>query len=219
MKSVGVVDKLAGRYPLLGPIVWILSIQYYIVQLIVAQDWPKPYSLAHNTISDLGVTSCGSYSRMLVCSPLHVLMNASFILLGLFMIVGSMLIYYQRKKNMGSAVGFSCMAIAGIGTIMVGLYPENTMSGLHIVGAALPFLIGNFGLVILGRALDIPKSLRYFTIFSGVLTLAALALFMTQTYLGIGIGGMERVVAYPQSIWLIVFGGYMVYEHRHRHTN
>jgi hypothetical membrane protein len=201
-------ERFAKRYPAAGPIVWVLSIQYYIVQLIAARDWSVPYSLSKNTISDLGVTSCGTYPTRFPCSPLHGLMNVSFIILGAGMIGGSVLIYHQFKRGRGSAIGFSLMAAAGAGTILVGLFPENTVGGLHIFGAALPFLLGNLCLLVLGSTLQLPKTLRYYTIFSGAIALLALVHFLTNHYLGIGIGGMERLTAYPQSIWLIVFGIY-----------
>lgn len=103
--------------------------------------------------------------------------------------------------------GFGCMAAAGVGTILVGLFPENSVSALHIAGAALPFVLGNLGMLVLGAKLEgMPKTLRIYTLISGLVGLVALGLFMAQAYFGLGIGGMERLVAYPQTIWMIVFG-------------
>jgi hypothetical membrane protein len=103
------------------------------------------------------------------------------------------------------------MVLAGAGTILVGLFPENTVSALHITGAALPFILGNLGMVLLGIALNkFPPLLRGFSIASGLVGLIALVLFMAQAYLGLAIGGMERFVAYPQSIWMIVTGFYLL---------
>lgn len=140
-------------------------------------------------------------------------MNASFITLGVTMVVGAVLIYQEFKESAGSAIGFGFMAAAGFGTLIVGLVPENSLSGLHFIGALLPFLVGNLGLIILGLALDIPRSLRFYTLLSGVMSLLALAFFTTHNYLGIGIGGMERLTAYPQTMWLIVFGVYISSNH------
>jgi len=201
------------RYPLVGPTFWVISIQYYVTQLIVAADWPRPYSWANNAISDLGNTACGMYSGRYVCSPLHNWMNASFIVLGATMIAGSLLIYQEFRKSVASAVGFSFMALAGLGTILVGLFPENVNSTWHGLGALLPFLIGNVALVLFGRSLRLGPKLRAYTLLSGAIALAALALFYSGHYLGLGLGGMERVVAYPQTIWLIALGLYMSRSH------
>ena len=207
------IKTFTDRYPLIGPVVWVLSIQYFIVQLVVAIDYIPSYSPQLNTISDLGNTVCGTYSSRLVCSPLHNLMNTSFVLLGVTMMSGALLIYQEFRESRGSLLGFLCMAIAGIGTILVGLFPENTISALHVVGAALPFLIGNIGIVILGSYLSLPRFLRYYSILSGCIALIALGFFFTNHYGSLGIGGVERIVAYPQTVWLIVFGIYISKNH------
>lgn len=209
MKPSEAIKTFTDKYPFVGPAFWIASIQYFIIQSIVALDWATPYSIFHNTISDLGNTACGAYGGRIVCSPLHGLMNASFLMLGITMISGSLLIYREFTETTNSALGFSFMAAAGFGTLLVGLFPENTISSLHVLGATLPFSIGNVGLLVMGSVLDIPQALRVFTLFSGMLSLLAFGLFTAHMYLGLGVGGMERIVAYPQTIWLIVFGMYI----------
>lgn len=213
MQPTKMVKIFTDKYPFFGPAIWILSVQYYIIQIVVAKAWSVPYSLTHNTISDLGNTVCGMYAGRFVCSPLHGWMNASFLLLGSTMAVGALLTYQEFRESQLSLTGFSFMAIAGLGTVMVGIFPENTITALHVLSAALPFFIGNVGLVILGLALDVPKILRYYTLFSGVISLIALGFFVSHHYLGLGIGGMERITAYPQTMWLIVFGIYISSNH------
>lgn len=194
-----------------GAILWVLSVQYYVTQVLVAAGWPQHYSWAYNTISDLANTSCHPYGNRLVCSPYHAWMNASFILLGITMAAGSVLLWKYLAVNRAARAGLGFLVIAGIGTVLVGLFPENTVSALHITGAALPFVLGNLAIVMLGASLPkLPMLLRGFSIILGLTGLAALALFMTQTYLGLGIGGMERIVAYPQSIWMIVTGLFLL---------
>src|SRR5437868_11125544 len=155
------------RYPLVGPTFWVISIQYYVTQLIVAADWPRPYSWVNNAISDLGNTACGFYNGRYVCSPLHNWMNASFIVLGATMIAGSLLIYHEFRKSIAGAVAFSFMALAGLGTILVGLFPENVNSTGHALGALLPFLIGNVSLILFGRSLRLGPKLMAYTSLSG----------------------------------------------------
>lgn len=198
----------------IGAISWILSIQYFIVQVIVANAWKEPFSLKENPISDLGNTACGAYSERYVCSPLHDLMNLSFVLLGLTMILGSVFIARQFHIRHGVRSGFSLFAVAGFGTILVGMYPENTVASLHILGASLPFLFGNVAMILLADHLNLSKNLRIYTMASGVVGLSALILFMTGNTLGLGHGGMERLVAYPQTIWMIVFGVSLMLRHQ-----
>jgi hypothetical membrane protein len=207
------MKTFTDRYPLVGPAVWISSIQYYVVQLVVAATYTTHYSWLHNTISDLGNTACGPYGSRLVCSPQHWLMNVSFMVLGVTMIAGASLIYQEFRENTGSLIGFSAMALSGLGSILVGLFPENTIGQLHATGAELVFIVGSLGLIVLSRSLTLPKILRLYTLLSGVIGLIALVFFTTSHYLGLGIGGMERVVAYPQTMWLIVFGMYISSNH------
>lgn len=217
MRTPKAVEVFHDRYPLLGPLLWVLSVHYFVVQLLVALAWSTPFSLRANTISDLGNTACGSYRNLAVCSPLHSVMNASFLLLGVIMMSGSLLIYQEFKESKGTLVGFSLMALAGFGTCLVGLFPENTVSALHILGASLPFLFGNLSLVILGWSLyAIPKGMRYYTLLSGIIPLIALCFYATDHYGPLEIGGLERLVAYPQTIWLFVFGLYMSHNRFHR---
>ena len=209
MKTSRLIRTFNDRYPLVGPSFWILSVQYFVAQFVVARHWTTAFSLSRNTISDLGNTVCGPYGGRLVCSPLHDWMNASFILLGLTMIIGSGLIYHEFRRGTASRIGFGFMAVAGFGTVLVGLFPENTVSTLHILGAALPFLIGNIGIVVLGLILELPHTLKIYTVLSGLIALVALVFFTTGHYLDLGVGGMERLTGYPQTLWLIVFGLYM----------
>ena len=195
----------------LGELLWVLNAQYFIVQAIVAASWSKVgYSWAGNTISDLGNTHCGPYGTRLVCSPMHAVMNISFITLGMTIIGGAALLQKSLASGFVARLGFWCMAAAGAGAILVGSFPENSVSSLHITGAALSFLLGNLGMILLGVNFSwLPKILRSYTVLSGLVGLVALVLFLTHAYAGIDIGGMERVAAYPQTIWMIIFGVYL----------
>jgi hypothetical membrane protein len=213
VRSPQPIKTFTDRYPLVGPAVWISSLQYYLAQIIVATAFMPHYSWRSNVISDLGNTGCGNFAGQLVCSPRHGLMNVSFVLLGVTIATGSVLIYQEFKENFGSLLSFSAMALAGLGSILVGLFPENTISQLHTTGAELIFIIGNLGVVMFSLVLPLPKILRVYTFLSGTVALLAAVLYTTNHYLGLGIGGMERLVAYPQTMWLIVFGVYISSNH------
>lgn len=210
MSNTSRLLKFANRYQSLGAILYVCCIQYYIVQIIVALKWVTPYSLGNNAISDLGNTQCGFYGDRFVCSPLHNLMNMSFIILGLLMITGSLLVYQKFHKNLITFAAFTLIAIAGSGALLVGAHPENSISHLHLAGAGLSFVMGNVGLVCFGFAPGIPKTLRMVALISGCMALVALVLLINHSYFGLGFGGIERIVAYPQSIWLIILGLYLL---------
>lgn len=202
------------KFPLLGPIIWVLSVQYFAAQIIVASAWPKAYDWAGNFISDLGNTACGQFASRYVCSPDHALMNISFILLGVIMATGSLLIYQEFRESRASLVGFSLMALAGLGSVLVGAFPENTITGLHVLGAFLALGVGDVSIIILARALgNVRPSFRIFTLLIGFISLAGFLLFISGAHLGVGRGTLERIASYPQTLWLILFGIYMTGSH------
>ena len=214
MKTKQRVQIFVDRYPFLGPLVWVLSVQYFVAQVVVAAAWPNGYSWQHNYISDLGSTICGQYSGRAVCSPDHALMNSSFILLGVTMALGSLLIYQEFREHRASRLGFGLMALGGLGSAMVGLFPENVVPALHATGAVLALLIGNISLVVLAYALQrVPLVFSCYTAVSGVCSIVMFALFILNIHLGLGQGTLERLVSYPQTLWLVGFGLYMMHSH------
>jgi hypothetical membrane protein len=195
-----------------GALIWILAIQFFIAQVIVQAAWTTPFSLTANYISDLGNTTCGPYpidSNMYVCSPRHALMNASFILQGAIILVGIALIARAFPAGPARIIGLVLLALAGPGSILVGMFPENVNITPHTIGAAAHFVSGNLGIAVLGGAIAAMRRqmpLAIFSLIAGGLGLLATALFISGNYVGIGIGGMERVAAYPLPLWLIVVG-------------
>lgn len=215
MKAVRQVAIFTDKYPLVGPIIWMLSVQYFVSQAIVASVWSPAYSWVNNLISDLGNTVCGDlYEGRMVCSPNHALMNASFILLGVIMALGSLLIYQEFRESKWSLVGFGLLALGGFGTILVGTFPENTIGIVHQAGAFLALAVGNVALVILGLVLNrVHRSLRIYTTVTGALSLLAFVLFALGIHFGLGAGTIERIASYPQTVWLVLFGMYMTTSH------
>jgi hypothetical membrane protein len=193
----------------LGAWLWVSSLQYFLAQVITAWVWDTPYSLAQNYVSDLAATRCLIFGGQFVCSPWHALMNLSFVVLGLTMMLGAWLIpgYFNNERRL--LIGFWCIGISGAGTLVVGFSPENVNLAVHQAGAFFPFVVGNIGMIVIGIALMKQKGrdwLSIYSITSGAVGFAAAILFSLKVFAGIGVGGMERVATYPLAIWMIVFG-------------
>lgn len=100
------------------------------------------------------------------------------------------------------------MGIGGLGTILVGLFPLGGNGFMHGFGAFLPFVIGNLSMIVFAHQLEMPKWLKTYSLFAGYVSVAAAMLFANENYLWLGAGGIERITAHLQTIWLIAFGLY-----------
>jgi hypothetical membrane protein len=209
------IGETHNAHPFLGPAIFTAASIYFVIQIIVAWVFIPSYSLVSNSISDLGETSCGGYGSPGMCSPRWWLMDyAGFFLLGLIMVIGSALLYHEftdrvPRERLAAMIGFSLMASAGLGSIIVGFFPENENRTMHILGAFLAIAIGNVAILVLGGVLTLPESMRRSMLIFSSLALAALLCFASHRFFGIGRGMMERVAAYPVTIWLIAFGLYI----------
>ena len=157
------------------------------------------YSVANNYVSDLGAncrTTCTSV-------PSAYLFDSSIALLGLLILVGA---YYLNRAYRWRPATIM-IALAGVGALGVGLFPETT--GIwHSVFSLIVFLFA--GLTALVTARFQKKPMFYFSILLGLFTLVALLLYIPGEYLGLGAGGMERMVVYPVLVWSLAFGGHMM---------
>jgi hypothetical membrane protein len=214
---------MATTTPRLGPLVhrsvhhaallWLVGSVQFIASMIVVQlEWghAHPYSLRNNYISDLGNTVCGYFpsgSTTYVCSPWHLLFNGSVIALGLLVILGTILVRTAFASRRPSSVGLGLIVLAGAGSIGVGVWPENVAGTVHGLSSAVAFLGGSLALIVvtLGMLRDTRwDGYRAYTLFSGILGLVASGLFETGADLGLGVGGMERLIVAPLLLWLIV---------------
>lgn len=191
--------------------VWILAVQFFVLQAVVQLAWTTPFSLTRNFISDLGNTACGPYPRgssSYVCSPWHAAMNASFIVQGLIILLGGACLYRAFPAGRLRPWGFAFLASAGPGLVLVGLFPENGNLPLHRLGAGVQFVIGNLGIALLGIVLARAgrRGLGMFSVSCGLIGVVATVLLVQDRFLGLGVGGMERLAAYPLPVWLIAVG-------------
>jgi len=202
----------------LGGSLWVLSgVQFAIAQFVVAAAWSPPYSWTNNYISDLGNTACGDFAvphgaASYVCSPLAPVMNASFIVSGVLVIGGVLLLVAAWQRRRITAATICLWLIAGLGKIGVGLVPENTNINLHLL-AACNIPLESVASLLLGVAvLGSHKWLGLIGIglavlgFVGTLLGIAGEVAGPSLYLGLGPGGIERLAEYPATLWRFAFG-------------
>jgi hypothetical membrane protein len=214
------IRLFTARYDWMGPVIVVLSSWYFAAQVLVAWVFRPQYSFVSNAISDLGNTGCPPPDSN-ICSPRHVVMNISIGILGLAMLVGSVLIFSEfsfskdRRERVAAIAGFACLALGGLGAILVGVVPENVNTAhLHTVGTAMAIGFGQLAILILGLVLrGIDDWLREFMLVTSLIVLLAGIAIAGKHQFGIGGGALERLAQYPESVWLILFGFYISRDH------
>jgi hypothetical membrane protein len=193
---------------LVGGASWILTLLYFIGQLVAQAAWRTPYSLIDNRVSDLGNTECGrTLADTYICSPLHMVMNATFVLTAVLILSGLFLTRTVWPRRRLTTWGVILLGVAGAGTILVGLSPENVNVLSHLIGA-LNIPAGNAAMILLGLAIWTDRTnLAWFSVLSGVIGFLGLLAGPILLILTGHAGGLaERIALYPLIIWLIVFG-------------
>ena len=182
-------------------LLWILTLLFFAGQALAQSGWSgTPYSLVHDTISDLGTSVCQRAVRdghaVDLCSPWHAAMNVAFVLTGLLIFVGLLLLGQRWPATRLARLGLVCLALAGVGKVVVGWVPWNVDYTLHTLGG-LGFLVGDLGLICLGLAL---RSQRRWAALA--IVLGAIGLLTAPA----GTGIAERLADYPMFVWFVLVG-------------
>ena len=184
-----------------GAAIFLGTVQFGIF-MVMAEAYYPGYSVASNFISDLGAT-CVSGHPCVINQPTSMIFNTSAALLGLLVLVGAYFIHKAYHWRPATLI----VTLAGIGPLGVGLFPETT-GAWHALFSLIAFLFGGLSAIVLARFTA--KPMFYFSIILGLSTLFALVGYIGGIDLGLGVGGMERMVVYPVLLWGVGFGGYLM---------
>lgn len=168
-----------------------IAASQFILGLVVAEALYPSYSISKNYISDLGV------------GPSSMVFNTSVFLMGLLLIIGS----YFLQRAFNSRVLTVLLFLTAIGTMGVGVFTENSGT-IHTVVSLIAFLFGGLSAIASYKLLKLPFSA--IAVILGAMSLGALVLFATKIDLGLDVGGMERMIAYPILTWGAGFGGHLI---------
>jgi len=172
----------------LGRVLLALGSLQFIIAMLVAEQLYPGYSPLHNYISDLGALK----------APTAPLFNTSVILLGAL----GLLAVFLLRRELGRA-GAWLLGLASLGAMGVGLFAED-YGFPHSISAFIAFLFGALAVIAIGlRRGGIFKPLG---ITLGAISLVALALFIPRVNTPLGIGCIERLIAYPVLLFLVIYG-------------
>lgn len=174
----------------------------FAISMILAEIYYPGYNVSTNYISDLGAT-CIKGGSCTVYQPTSTIFNGSIVVYGLLGLVGAYFI--QKSFNWKPATGM--IIVASIGAIGVGLFPETT--GIwHSIFSLIVFLFTGLSAIITFWLQKPPLS--YLSALLGAVSLVMLFLYVGGAYLGLGPGGLERMVAYPVILWTVAFGAHLM---------
>ncbi|MEM3789401.1 MAG: DUF998 domain-containing protein [Candidatus Bathyarchaeia archaeon] len=186
MKQVN--NKMAGALIFVGTTQFILC-------LLIAECIYAGYSVSGDYISDLGKLGLTS----------ALIFNPSVFVLGLTVVAGA----YFLRQTITNKLFLCLLILCGVGAMGVGIFPED-FGPVHLAVSLMAFLFGALSAIASYKFQKAPLS--YFAVVLGAISLVALILFGLKIDLGLGIGGMERMIAYPILLWAIGFGGYLIKE-------
>lgn len=173
-----------------GLLLAVAAAQFSVGLIWAAARYPG-YSIADNYISDLGV------------GPAAPLFNGSVILLGALVIVAAYYVQQAFRRRAFTGV----LVLLGVGGVGVGVFTED-FGSLHWIFSAVALSLG--GVAAVAAAFLVRAPFRYFSLGLGVVSLVALGLFVAGAHLGLGVGGMERMIVYPILAWGMTYGGHLM---------
>ena len=195
-----------SRGKVAGVLFFIAATQFVLCFTIAEALYPG-YSVSDNYISDLGI------------GPSSIVFNSSVFLLGLLLLIGT---YFLRQISDFKTVNMLLLLMA-VGAMGVGVFTKDFTVAHGAVSSAAFFFAG---LSAIASFKVLKKPLSLISVVLGAMTIGALVLFSigiiasgsftsniaydSNFYLGLGPGGMERMIVYPALMWLAGFGGHLV---------
>jgi Protein of unknown function (DUF998) len=186
----------------LGILSWFATCLYFLVEPFFILTSTASYSFLHHAMSDLGVTSCGTYTYSIaphkICSPHHFWMNVLFIINGLTLSIGVLYISQNLKKTKITQLATAFILILALGNIVSGFIPADINLFWHSIFAQLGMITVLAGLWIYASSLT---SGKYWTYGCLVSLLFILILIMFVFFVPMPTGLLQRLFYLVIFIW------------------
>jgi len=173
--------------------------------IITAESlYPAGYSTSGNEISDLGATEPPD---SVIEEPSATIFNTVMMVSGALIILAAVNI----QVGFGRWAAPVLVGLFGLGALGVGIFPGDTGT-VHALFAMLTFVTGGAAAIVSVTIMAPPLS--YVSVLLGIVALVTLLLHLimgdSSPLAGMGIGGVERWVAYPILLWVTGLGGYLL---------
>jgi len=186
----------------LGILSWFATCLYFLVEPFFILTSTASYSFLHHAMSDLGVTSCGTYTYSIapheICSPHHFWMNVLFIINGLTLSIVVLYISQNLKKTKITQLATAFILILALGNIVSGFIPADINLFWHSIFAQLGMITVLAGLWMYASSLT---SGNYWTYGCSVSLLVILILIMFVFFVPMPTGLLQRLFYLVIFIW------------------
>lgn len=188
------------KYKKIGLIYLLGSIYYLVAEFISAIFFNDSLfnTYIFHTISELGIPNTNS--------PLSIIMNSAFILIGLTLFCGNFIEfkdYIVKNKNLF----YIFTVITSLGVIIVGLiHGGNPLtSGYHTLGAVMAILGGNLLMLIISKSMNSFDKFQKVTCILGLIGLISFwIMFFNMSHMFMPL--FERLSVYTMIIWNFLTG-------------
>ena len=187
-------------------VIFVGGVQFTVFWMLAEALYPN-YSIMNNYISDLG-TNCSAGAGACYVPPAWLMFNVSQAVFGILIVLGAYYLQLAYEYKPATVM----IAIAGAALIGVGVFNES-WDPWHSLFSLITFLFAGLSAIVTFRLQRPPMS--YLSALLGAISLVALLLYIPGTgsfgsTIGIGPGGLERMIVYPVLVWAIGFGGHMM---------
>ena len=185
------LSEIADKKKFSGAVLFFGAMQFLLF-VSIAEFVATNFTVSGNTISHLGIDNA------------PYIFNTTIVILGLSEIIAG----YFLRENFSKLFSIF-LVIGGIGAIGVGIFNED-FGKIHLLFALLAFVFSSLGtyVIFFKKRKDLMTSMWAML---GTVALIALILYSLSIDLGLGKGGMERMIMYPNIIWAIGFSASLYY--------
>jgi len=170
----------------------------FILVVIICEAVYSGYSVGQQYISDLGNWSlAGNYAAIF---------NVSIIFAGTLGVASAYFIQRAFKNRLFA----SLLIITSICDVLLGVFAEDVSMPVHGISALIGLIFGLGATFMTYKFVKSPLS--YAPIILGGMIIVAVVLQASGNYLGLGLGGIERLEIYPSLLWGLGFDGYLIGE-------
>ncbi len=195
-----------------------------LMAVTVAENLTPGYSTSQYQMSGLGSPifrgTCTSISDCLAVpsspiQPASAIFVSAIFITSILGFCGSYLLYKATTHHrFALAIGTSNAGWFVVGLsyfpFYLGMTGETVVTGaflMHLSGAYVDAIVGLLAAISTWWFTRAP--MRYITVILVAVSAAGFLLMFSGNYLGLGLGGMQRVGGYPMFLWSVAFGAYL----------